>query len=137
MNRRNFLKASAVSTAAFATTTLNAKESLSDEELKTISPTSLEAEFSVTENGNLKINKNQRLAFSRCFGCFDTCGVRVRIDNKTNSVLKVCGNPYSPATQDKPMDLNTPVKEAFLKLSAKNDEGLTTRATVCVEEMQF
>lgn len=131
MNRRNFLKASVVSTAAFATTTLNAKESLSDEELKAISPTSLEAEFSVTENGNLEINKNQRLAFSRCFGCFDTCGVRVRIDNKTNSVLKVCGNPYSPATQDKPMDLNTPVKEAFLKLSAKNDEGLTTRATVC------
>ncbi len=133
MNRRDFFKTSATvaTSATLASTNLNAQEVLSNKELKAISPLSLEAEFNIDKSGNLQINKNQRLAFSRCFGCFDTCGVRVRIDTKSDKVLKVCGNPYSPATQDKPMSQDVPVKEAFLKLSAKNDEGLSNRATVC------
>lgn len=133
MNRREFFKSSAVATAGvtLGASSLNAQEvTTSDKELKAIAPSSLEAEFSI-KNGNLIPNTNQRMAFSRCFGCFDTCGVRVRIDNKTNKVLKVCGNPYSADTQGKPMSLETPVKEAFTKLTALEEQGLSHRATVC------
>lgn len=129
MNRRNFIK---TSTIALAATSVSAEASensgLSEEQLRAFAPTSLEAEFSM-QNGNLVQNPNQRVAFSRCFGCFNTCGVRVRIDKKTDEILRVCGSPYCANTQDKPMDMNVSLKEAFTRLAG--DAGLENRTTVC------
>lgn len=135
MKRRDFFKASAVTTVGIIAASSEGNASavpndISKEEMRKIAPTSLDTEFTVSGE-NLIFNKDQRTAFSRCFGCYDTCGVRVRIDNKTDTVLRVSGNPYSPVTKDKPLDQKISVKDALMGLTAHNEDGLANRATVC------
>ncbi len=39
-------------------------------------------------------NTQQTIAMTQCFGCWTQCGVRVRVDQQTNRVLRIAGNPY-------------------------------------------
>ncbi|WP_252176179.1 molybdopterin-dependent oxidoreductase [Endozoicomonas sp. 4G] len=133
MKRRDFLKAgSLTATAAALGTTGVAKASIPEQEdVSKYAPTALEPEYTIGDDRSITFNPNQRMAFTMCFGCYSTCAVRARIDNKTGKVLRVAGNPYGPSALDQPLDLDTPPREAFQRLSAVNDQGLNARSTLC------
>lgn len=82
-------------------------------------------------SGTLTANPDQRIAFTICYGCTTMCGVRVRIDNRDDRVLRSVGNPYHPLSSDEHLDARTPVREALLSTSALRDEGWANRATTC------
>ncbi|SDK42359.1 molybdopterin dinucleotide binding domain-containing protein [Billgrantia gudaonensis] len=93
---------------------------------------SLTPEYSVDpESGELTLNPDQRVAFTVCYGCTTKCGVRVRVDNATDRVLRVAGNPYNPLSADEHLPMRTPVAEALRGLSAHGDQGQHNRSTAC------
>lgn len=81
--------------------------------------------------GDLTPNPDQRIAFTVCYGCTTKCGVRVRIDKETDSVIRVAGNPYNPLSADAHIDLDTPVRDALCGLSRYDDKGQINRSTAC------
>ncbi|MCQ4320476.1 molybdopterin dinucleotide binding domain-containing protein [Stutzerimonas stutzeri] len=93
---------------------------------------SLAPEYTVDPvTGEVSLNPDQRIAFTVCYGCTTTCGVRVRIDNNTEQVLRVAGNPYHPLSADEHLDEQTPVMQALQKLSTFKDQGQLNRSTAC------
>lgn len=93
---------------------------------------SLAPEYSVDlKTGELTLNPDQRVAFTICYGCTTQCGVRVRIDNTTEKVLRVSGNPYHPLSADEHLPMKTPVVEALRGLSAYAEQGQQNRSTAC------
>ncbi|MFT0211558.1 molybdopterin dinucleotide binding domain-containing protein [Pseudomonas sp. F1_0610] len=97
-----------------------------------INGNSLEPEYSINpKTGELTLNPNQRTAFTVCYGCTTLCGVRVRIDNKTDDVLRVAGNPYHPLSGDPHLPEQTPVLDALKSVSAYQEQGLAGRSTAC------
>ncbi|MGE6568655.1 tetrathionate reductase subunit A [Shewanella vesiculosa] len=90
---------------------------------------SLEPEYEVNAKGNLIPNHNQRVAPSMCYGCWTLCGVRVRIDNRNDEILRISGNPYHPLSHQNPIPFNTSVKDAYLSLTGES--GLEGRSTAC------
>ncbi|GLR64496.1 molybdopterin-dependent oxidoreductase [Marinospirillum insulare] len=93
---------------------------------------SLAPEYSVDlKTGELTLNPDQRVAFTICYGCTTKCGVRVRIDNTTEKVLRVSGNPYHPLSADEHLPMKTPVVEALRGLSAYDNQGQQNRSTAC------
>ncbi len=82
-------------------------------------------------SGTLTPNPDQRLAFTVCYGCTTKCGVRLRIDTKTDTVIRALGNPYHPLSADRHLDPETPVREALLSVSALGDRGQENRSTAC------
>ncbi|WP_252176185.1 twin-arginine translocation signal domain-containing protein [Endozoicomonas sp. 4G] len=108
MKRRDFLKSGPIAAAAaVASGTCLASDS-KREDVSKYAPTSLSPEFKVNSSGELEANPDQRMAFSMCFGCYSTCAVRARIDNASDQVVRVAGNPYGAAALTTPMDLATP-----------------------------
>lgn len=84
----------------------------------------------VRKNGKLVIRDGIRLGFTKCFTCNNMCGLRYRVDEATNTVTRVAGNPYCEVvTGGDPLDLNTPVARAYELLTG--DAGLKNRATSC------
>ena len=72
----------------------------------------------VRVNGKLQVRDGIRVGFTRCFTCNNMCGLRYRVDEKTNTVTRVAGNPYCEVVSGgKPLPLNTPVEKAFEMLS--------------------
>ncbi|XKH61539.1 tetrathionate reductase subunit TtrA [Halomonas sediminis] len=93
---------------------------------------SLAPEYSVDpQSGELTLNPDQRVAFTVCYGCTTKCGVRVRVDNATDQVLRVSGNPYNPLSADEHLPMRTPVVDALRGLSAYGDQGQQNRSTAC------
>lgn len=88
-------------------------------------------EFRVSPDGKLETNPDARVAFAMCMGCTTQCGVRVRIDAKTDTVTRVTGNPYSPLSTDPHLPMGTPVRKALLSLSRFDEQGLAGRSTAC------
>ncbi|APX89061.1 tetrathionate reductase subunit A [Brevirhabdus pacifica] len=89
-------------------------------------------EYSVDlKTGALTPNAEQRMAFTVCYGCTTKCGVRVRIDNATDRVIRVAGNPYNPLSADRHLDHATPVREALRCVSAFGEAGQINRSTAC------
>ncbi len=82
-------------------------------------------------SGELELNPDQRVAFTVCYGCTTKCGVRVRIDNHTDEVLRVSGNPYHPLSADAHLDETMPVKDALRCVSAFDGKGQMNRSTAC------
>lgn len=89
---------------------------------------SLDPEYQV-KNGNLIANPKQRVAPSMCFGCWTLCGVRVRVDNETDEILRISGNPYHPLSSEQKIPFETPVKDAYLSLTG--EAGIEGRSTAC------
>ncbi len=138
--RRQFLKSGlavggvGAFAAGYATTTKHMVEGLV--EGKAGKPTkdihhgnALEPEYTVNAKGNLIPNPNQRVAPSMCFGCWTLCGLRVRIDNPSDDILRISGNPYHPLSHQDTIPFETPVKEAYLNLTGES--GLDGRSTAC------
>jgi tetrathionate reductase subunit A len=93
---------------------------------------SLAPEYSVDlESGELTLNPDQRTAFTVCYGCTTKCGVRVRVDNNSDEVLRTIGNPYHPLSSEPHLPMRTPVIEALKNVSAYQDQGLAGRSTAC------
>ncbi|MBW6390018.1 molybdopterin-dependent oxidoreductase [Billgrantia antri] len=93
---------------------------------------SLTPEYTVDPvSGELTLNPDQRVAFTVCYGCTTKCGVRVRVDNDSDRVLRVSGNPYHPLSADEHLPMRTPVAEALRGLSAYDDQGQQNRSTAC------
>ncbi len=81
--------------------------------------------------GDLEINEDQRMAFTDCYRCTTQCGVRVRIENGTDKVLNVRGNPYYPLSSDEHLDESVPVRDALQCVSALGNKGQENRSTAC------
>ncbi|MCL1477207.1 MULTISPECIES: molybdopterin-dependent oxidoreductase [unclassified Marinobacter] len=93
---------------------------------------SLSPEYSVDpQTGEITLNPDQRIAFTVCYGCTTQCGVRVRIDNNEEKVLRVSGNPYHPLSADEHLDEDIPVLDALKGLSSFQDRGQLNRSTAC------
>ena len=138
--RRQFLKSGiavgglGAFAAGYATTTKHmvegALEGTAGEKTRDIHHgNSLEPEYTVNSKGNLIPNPNQRVAPSMCFGCWSLCGLRVRIDNRSDEILRITGNPYHPLSHQQHMPFETPVKDAYLSLAG--EAGLDGRSTAC------
>ncbi|RYA24728.1 tetrathionate reductase subunit TtrA [Malaciobacter halophilus] len=135
-NRRNFL----LGTSAVATTaavagykdTLKTAVTMSRNGKAVDDPiytNSLLTEGKVT-NKFIK-NDNFSIRTSVCNGCTTHCGVRVKVDNKKEEVVKVTGNPYSPLSSDPWLDFNTPLSESFKVLSKDSKLSSLYRSTAC------
>ena len=84
----------------------------------------------VRVNGKLQVCEGIRIGFTKCFTCNNMCGLRYRVDEKTNTVTRVAGNPYCEVvTGGTPLPLSTPVAQAYEMLTG--DSGLAHRATSC------
>ena len=66
-----------------------------------------------------------------CYGCTTLCGVRVRIDNQNEQVLRVSGNPYHPLSGDPHLPQAKPVVDALKSVSGFAEQGLAGRSTTC------
>lgn len=71
----------------------------------------------------------QTIAMTQCFGCWTQCGVRVRVDQQTNRVLRIAGNPYHPLSHEHHIDASVPFSTAMAQLAGEN--GLDARSTAC------
>lgn len=142
-NRRNFLKGAAAAggAATFAAGYYGPLEKMGKGLVNGTSGkatadrlhgNSLAPEYSVnSQTGEVALNPDQRIAFTVCYGCTTKCGVRVRIDKNEDKVLRVSGNPYHPLSSDEHLDENTPVLEAFQRMSSFQDQGQLNRSTAC------
>ncbi|WP_428771550.1 tetrathionate reductase subunit A [Vibrio sp.] len=74
-------------------------------------------------------NPDQRVCPSQCFGCWTQCGVRVRVDNNSDEILRIAGNPFHPLATESQIPFDTPVKQALYSLTG--DNGHNHRATAC------
>nr|WP_320126739.1 tetrathionate reductase subunit A [uncultured Shewanella sp.] len=93
---------------------------------------SLVPEYKVDlQSGQLISNDDQRIANTMCLGCWTKCGVRARIDQKTDKIIRISGNPYHPLSSREHIDFDTPIKTAFVGLSAFQEQGLQGRSTAC------
>ncbi|MCB2380715.1 tetrathionate reductase subunit TtrA [Shewanella sp. SR1] len=93
---------------------------------------SLTPEYKVDlQSGQLISNDDQRVANTMCLGCWTKCGVRARIDQKTDKIIRISGNPYHPLSSREHIDFDTPIKTAFVGLSAFQEQGLQGRSTAC------
>ncbi len=90
-----------------------------------------EPEFTVGADGALSVNPNQQVSYTMCMGCTTFCGVRVRVDKATGQVIRVSGNPYSPLSTDPFLPYDTSVKDSFVALTRKGEQGLKFRSTTC------
>lgn len=86
------------------------------------------AEF-IRENGKLKVRPGIRLGFTRCFTCNNMCGLRYRVDEATDKITRLLGNPYCEVSSGgSPLPLDVPVREAYEKMA---EEDCSVRATIC------
>ncbi len=83
------------------------------------------------KTGEITANKDQRMANAMCFGCWTKCGVRAKICNKTDKILRISGNPYHPLSAGEHLPFETSIKDSFVATSAFNEKGLSGRSTVC------
>ena len=137
-SRRNMLKAGAAlgGTAAFAAGFSETGERMLH---SVISPAaargtdgrSLKPEMRIDEKGALQLDPSQRVAYTMCMGCTTQCGVRVRIDTATETVVRVSGNPYSPLSTDPHLPMGASVRQSYLSLSRFEDKGLVRHSTAC------
>ncbi len=96
-----------------------------------VNKNSLEPEYRVDAAGAVHAGNGQRVAFNQCWGCTTFCGVRLHIDEATDRVVRVAGNPYNPLAHEKPFSMDTPVEETLRRLSADKDQGHDQRSTTC------
>ncbi|WP_313295717.1 tetrathionate reductase subunit A [Diaphorobacter sp.] len=91
---------------------------------------SLVPEFRIDPvTGLLDTQPGQTVSPSSCLGCWTQCGVRVRVDNQSNRIIRIAGNPYHPLATTRPAPMETPVREVYAMLGG--DNGLEGRATSC------
>src|SRR5690625_2467623 len=87
-------------------------------------------EFAINPTtGALETFQNKVVSPSLCLGCWTQCGVRVRVDQEKNEIIRIAGNPYHPLATTRPAPMNKPLREVLLNLG--QEHGITDRATAC------
>jgi len=87
-------------------------------------------EFAINpDTGALETRAGHVVSPSLCLGCWTQCGVRVRVDQDKNEIIRVAGNPYHPLATTRPAPMEESVREVYLKLG--QEYGLEGRATAC------
>jgi len=71
-----------------------------------------------------------KVCATTCIGCTTQCGVRVKIDKKTDKVVRVLGNPYNLLSTDPWLPYETSLKDSY-KLLSQNGKFETYRSNVC------
>ncbi len=137
-SRRDLLKGTAAlgGAAAFAAGFSQTAERMletvvSPAEALGVNGRSLKPEMRVDANGGLEIDPGQRVSYTMCMGCTTQCGVRVRIDEASETVLRVAGNPFSPLSTDPHLPMGASVRQSFISLSRFDERGLAGRSTAC------
>ena len=135
MDRRKFLKRAGVLSTAGVTSAACSSPALTEpaHENEDVSRfgNPLPTECHLDRNGEMQLQPGIRMAYSRCFSCFNLCGLRARIDEASDKILKVSGNPYCENNSGSPLALSIPVRESHQLLSGES--GLTNRATTCAK----
>lgn len=90
---------------------------------------SLVPEFAIDASGDLIPTPGQVVSPSVCLGCWTQCGVRVRVDQTNNKIMRIAGNPYHPLATTEPASMEEPVREVYARLGS--EKGLGGRATSC------
>src|SRR5690625_6792904 len=87
-------------------------------------------EFAINPaTGALETRAGHVVSPSLCLGCWTQCGVRVRVHQDENEIIRIARNPYHPLATTQPADMDEPVEEVFLRLG--QEHGLEGRATAC------
>ncbi len=135
-SRRKFLLGSGAVVAAASISgykeTLGAVTTLSDKGEKakdSIYFNSSVAEHSFLNNKFVK-NEDYKILPTTCIGCTTQCGVRVKIDKKTDKVVRVLGNPYNLLSTNPWLPYNTSIEDSYKTLS-QNGDFETYRSNVC------
>jgi len=135
-NRRRFLLGTTVvagcASVAGYKDTLKAAVTMGRNGEKTEDPiysNSLELEGKIKK----EFSKNEQFSLrnSVCNGCTTHCGVRVKVDNEKDLVVKVSGNPYSPLSTDPWLPYNTPIEKSFSLLGKDSKDNTKYRSTAC------
>lgn len=93
---------------------------------------SLKPEYTVDPaTGALTADPDQQVSYVMCMGCTTYCGVRVRVDRKTDTVLRVAGNPFHPLSADPPLPPDISIRDSFVAVSRAGEKGLDGRSTTC------
>lgn len=79
--------------------------------------------------GALETHAGQVVSPSLCLGCWTQCGVRVRVDQEKNEIIRIAGNPYHPLATTAPAPMTESVREVYSRLGLEH--GLEGRATAC------
>lgn len=91
---------------------------------------SLTPEFMIDpDTKELTQQAGQVVSPSSCLGCWTQCGVRVRVDQENNEILRISGNPYHPLATTYAATMSTSVRDVFTKLGFEGGYG--GRATTC------
>ncbi len=113
-----------------STVTGLAKGTAGEPTLDRITGNALKPEFQIDpDTGTLTCTDGQVVSLTQCLGCWTQCGIRVRVDTESNTILRIAGNPYSPLSHEHPEAYTTPVRDAYARLGG--DSGLEGRATAC------
>ncbi len=75
-------------------------------------------------------NDRYKICSTTCIGCTTQCGIRVKIDKKTDRVIRVLGNPYNLLSTDPWLPYHTSIKDSYKLLSQKG-KFETYRSNVC------
>lgn len=83
----------------------------------------------VIKDGHFEQTPGQVMSNTQCFGCWTVCGVRVRVDQAKNEVIRICGNPYSPLSHEEHYPYELPITDAWTRLGGES--GINDRSTAC------
>ncbi len=83
------------------------------------------------KTGKVTANPDQYVANGLCTGCTSLCGIRARVDRRTNRVLRVGGNPYHPLSTAPALPYEVRISDSFNALSRFRDSGLAQRSVAC------
>jgi len=136
-NRRNFLIGTSAVAAASLTgcgynktlkiaSTINSKGAVAKD---SIYGDSLETEGKMFNS--YEKDEDFSIRGSVCNGCTSNCGVRVKIDNRTEKVVKVTGNPYNPLSTDPWLPYETSLQKSFELLGKDSADNIKYRSTAC------
>ncbi len=134
MDRRKFLTSAGIVSAAGVTAGVcNSATAGGQEKLEDVSMFGhpIAPECQKGADGQWQKTPGVRTAYGRCFSCYNLCGLRVRIDEEQDKIMKVGGNPYCENNSGSPLALTTPVKQSYVKLAS--EQGLENRATTCAK----
>lgn len=134
LNRRDFLKLSAIVGAGFLTE-LGLQQMVHAQMPPDFIPMKyggreLEAKIDL-QTGDVQINPNIVMRHSSCLGCYSSCGNRVRIDNRTGQLISVSGNPFNPNNAEPHLPMSASLLDAYRASSLYKGLGLKHRATLC------
>lgn len=87
------------------------------------------AEYSML-NKKFAQNQDFKVIPTTCIGCTTQCGVRIKVDKKTDKVVRVLGNPYNLLSTNPWLPYHTSIKDSYKTLSQSGNFE-TFRSNVC------